>query len=138
MKTAMFGIVAALGIHAATAAPTVWDGVHTAEQAKRGEATYVEHCTSCHKAHLLGDDDYTTPLFGPSFMSKWNNRSVGDLYEKIRTTMPANDPDGLKPQEYVDVLSFLMSANELPTGQAELPPDLSKLKLITWTETRPR
>ena len=33
---------------------SVWDGVYTAEQAKRGEALYGQHCAACHGGTLLG------------------------------------------------------------------------------------
>jgi quinoprotein glucose dehydrogenase len=121
------------------AAPsTVWDGVYTAEQAKRGEAAYGQHCASCHKPDLLGDQDYVNPLIGPTFIARWKNKSVGDLYEKSKNTMPADYPDTLKPQEYADITAYLLSTSEFPAGQTELPTDLAKLKLITVTATRPK
>ena len=33
---------------------TVWDGVYTAEQAKRGAALYADNCASCHGLALGG------------------------------------------------------------------------------------
>jgi mono/diheme cytochrome c family protein len=133
-------VAAAFGIsaYAAAAGTTVWDKVYTAEQAKRGEEVYAKQCTSCHKDDLLGDNDYSQPLIGPQFLGKWNNKTVGDLYERTRTTMPANEPDTLKPQEYVDVVSYLLSVNSFPAGQTELPAELAKLKLITLLEARPK
>ena len=129
---------AALSRHAAAAGATVWDKVYTAEQAKRGEEVYAKQCTSCHKDDLLGDNDYSQPLIGPQFLGKWNNKTVGDLYERTRTTMPANEPDTLKPQEYVDVVSYLLNVNSFPAGQTELPADLARLKLIALLEARPK
>ena len=35
-------------------AKTVWDGVFTAMQAERGQASYTEYCLRCHKADLQG------------------------------------------------------------------------------------
>jgi mono/diheme cytochrome c family protein len=133
------GIVAAVAVSARGAAQTtVWDGVYTQAQAKRGEAAYLKDCASCHKEHLLGDDDYANPLIGPLFLGRWNNKSVGDLYEKNKMTMPANSPDTLKPQEYVDITAYLLSTSEFPAGQRELPPDLAQLKLITSLAARPK
>jgi quinoprotein glucose dehydrogenase len=135
---AMLVVSAAVASAHAAAPSTVWDGVYTAEQAKRGEAAYVKDCASCHKDHLLGDDDYVNPLIGPVFMARWNNKSVGDLYEKTKTTMPADYPDTLKPQDYVDITSYVLSASGFPAGRTELPPDLAALKLITFTQARPK
>jgi quinoprotein glucose dehydrogenase len=126
------GIFAAIVASARGAAQTtVWDGVYTEAQAKRGEAAYLKDCASCHKEHLLGDDDYANPLIGPVFLARWNNKTVGDLYEKNKTTMPANNPDTLKPQEYLDITAYLLRTSEFPAGRNELPADLAQLKLIT-------
>ena len=35
---------------------TVWDGVYTAEQAKRGAEVYANHCASCHGLALTGGE----------------------------------------------------------------------------------
>ena len=133
------GIVAVVGASARGAAQTtVWDGVYTEAQAKRGEAAYLKDCASCHKEHLLGDDDYANPLIGPVFLAKWNNKSVADLYEKNKTTMPANNPNSLDPREYLDITAYLLSTSEFPAGRNELPADLAQLKLITLRGTRPK
>jgi len=33
------------------------------------------------------------PLSGAQFLANWNGLTVGDLFERIRKSMPANDPD---------------------------------------------
>ena len=33
-----------------------------------------------------------TPLAGAEFMTNWNGLTLGDLFERIRTTMPLNYP----------------------------------------------
>jgi alcohol dehydrogenase (cytochrome c) len=42
--------------------------------------------------------------------------------------MPSNAPGSLKPEEYADVLSFVLSSNKYPAGKTELPTDPSALK----------
>ncbi|HMD48892.1 MAG TPA: cytochrome c, partial [Bryobacteraceae bacterium] len=64
---------------------SVWDGVYTQDQAKQGEAVYSESCSSCHGTSLIGQDA-APALAGGDFLSNWNGLTVGDLFERIRTT----------------------------------------------------
>src|SRR5215212_9818145 len=66
---------------------SVWDSVYTDSQALRGDSLYKESCAKCHGATLAGTDD-GSPLTGSNFLGNWNGLSVGELYDKIRTTMP--------------------------------------------------
>ncbi len=46
--------------------------------------------------------------------------------------MPKNYPGSLSEQEYVDVMSYLLSMNGMPAGAAELPSDslaLTRIKI---------
>ena len=38
------------------------------------------------------------------------------------------------PQVVIDILSFLLQANEMPAGDTELPPELAPLEKILFTE----
>jgi hypothetical protein len=44
--------------------------------------------------------------------------------------MPKNEPGSLSPEEYADVLAYLLKLNLMPAGPAELPPDSSALRTI--------
>ena len=46
---------------------SIWDGVYTEAQAKRGEAIYFERCVRCHGPALMGGTDGAGPLTGPTF-----------------------------------------------------------------------
>ena len=43
-------------VHAQPPTKSVWDGVYTEEQAKRGEPLYSQQCASCHGAELMGGE----------------------------------------------------------------------------------
>lgn len=118
------------------AAASVWDGVYTDEQAKRGEAVYYERCASCHGPELEGGD-MTPPLTGGGFTSNWNELSVGDLFERIRITMPLDRPRTLSRPQSADVIAFLLKANRWPAGTAELPRELAALKEIRIEAVKP-
>ncbi len=117
-------------IRAQSAGISVWDGVFTDEQAGRGEAAYRQECASCHGAELEGGD-MTPPLVGGGFTSNWNDLTLGDLFERIRLTMPLDSPGKLPRQQNVDVIAFMLKANGWPAGKTELGGDLGALKRVT-------
>jgi mono/diheme cytochrome c family protein len=114
---------------AQSAASSVWDGVFTEEQVKRGAAAYQRDCSNCHGAALEGGD-MTPPLVGGGFTSNWNDLTLGDLFDRIRLTMPLDSPGKLSRQQNVDVIAFILKTNAWPTGTTELAPDVGALKQI--------
>ena len=133
-------VVAALGLSVSAqqeqTADSVWAGVFTDEQAKRGEATYQQECSNCHGPGLEGAD-MTPPLTGGGFTSNWSDLTVGDLLERIRLTMPADRPGKLPRQQSLDVIAFILRANAWPAGASELPRDLAALKQIKIQANKP-
>lgn len=98
---------------------SVWDGVYTEEQAKRGEPLYYHDCSSCHGDKLQGDD--TSPaLAGTDFVTDWNGLTLGKLFDKIRLTMPRDGPSQVSNPEKADILAYILSVNKFPAGKAEL------------------
>ncbi len=56
-----------------------------------------------------------------SFMTSWNGRTVKDLLETVRRSMPKDKPGSLGAGAYIDVVSYLLQANKCPSGTRELP-----------------
>src|SRR5215831_6759745 len=96
-------------------------GVYTDEQAARGRETYVMQCKSCH-----------TPAShtGPTFATWWDRKTLSDLYQFVSTRMPKNEPGSLQPDEYADLIAYLLKLNDLPSGSEPLPADSVALKKI--------
>ena len=115
---------------------SVWSGVYSSEQAKRGEGTYAESCAACHGATLEGGE-MAPPLVGGLFNSNWNGLTLGDLMERTRIGMPQNNPGSLSRQQYADILAFMLATGQFPAGQAELPRETEVLKLITFEASKP-
>jgi len=115
---------------------SVWDGAYTEEQAKRGEALYQKECKACHGV-ALGGGESSPPLTGGAFLSNWNGLTLGDLFERIRKTMPQNAPGKLNRQQNAEVLAFLLSANKFPSGKSELPRQTEFLKEIRFEAVKP-
>ena len=123
---------------AATQAQTrsAWDGVYTTEQAKRGDQLDHGQCASCHGEMLTGGES-APPLAGGEFLSNWNGLTVGDLFERIRVSMPQDHPGRLSRQENADILSYILSVNKFPAGKTELQRQTELLKEIRFEATRP-
>jgi mono/diheme cytochrome c family protein len=114
------GFLASLAVAVvAQATRSVNEGVYTADQAKRGEALYKEQCAACHGDNLEGSGPMP-PLAGMDFLANWTGKTLGDLYEKTQTTMPATAPGTLSPEQTVDIVAFMLSKDNFPTGAAAL------------------
>jgi mono/diheme cytochrome c family protein len=94
-------------------------GVYTAEQATRGEAIYKEQCAACHGDNLEGSGPMP-PLAGMDFLTNWQGKTLGDLYEKIQTTMPATAPGTLMPPQTADLLAFMLKSSKYSAGSTAL------------------
>src|SRR5690349_12009816 len=114
---------------------SVWDGVYSEAQAARGEAGFIMHCASCHGANLGGTGE-APALAGPQFLSDFDGLSLGDLFDRIRTTMPQDNPGSLTRDGYADILAFLLKSNGLPPGAKELDRRSEYLKAISFSAAR--
>jgi quinoprotein glucose dehydrogenase len=121
---------------AAAAGRSVWDSVFTAEQAKRGQAAFKQTCAKCHLETLAGLDD-SPALTGAAFLAKWYGQTLGDLQDRIRTTMPSDDPGTLSRPLITDVIAYLLSFNSFPAGKSELSPALDSLSDVRIEASRP-
>lgn len=117
-------------------AKTVWDGVYSEAQAKRGEAVYAETCANCHGSELEGID-MSPALSGVTFSSNWNDLTMGDLAERIRISMPADRPGTMPRAQIADVMAFMLKANRFPAGTSDLPQDTPTLKQIRILPEKP-
>jgi mono/diheme cytochrome c family protein len=113
----------------AAAQSTTIHGVYTKAQAVRGERVYGEACARCHAPNLMGGEG-SPALAGEEFLSRWNGKSAGDLFERTRKTMPSDDPASLSRQQYADLIAYLLSANAYAPGEQELPRELPALNQI--------
>jgi mono/diheme cytochrome c family protein len=127
---------AALQTPAASEMRSVWEGVYTEEQAKRGEELYGKECASCHGDTLIGGGG-AAPLTGGSFLSNWNGLTVGDLFERIRKTMPQGNLGKLSKQQDADVLAYILRFNRFPVGKTELQRQVEFLKEIRFEAAKP-
>jgi mono/diheme cytochrome c family protein len=136
MWVAVAAVMALAGIGASQNPRSVWDGVYTAEQAKRGQARYNELCGACHGDTLAGGES-APPLAGGEFLANWNTLTVGDLFDRTRSTMPQNKPGSLSREISADILAYVLNANQFPAGKAALPQSSEVLKEIRIEAVKP-
>ncbi|MFA5909448.1 MAG: cytochrome c [Vicinamibacterales bacterium] len=100
---------------------SVQAGVYTAAQADRGQVLFRSKCASCHAPNRFTDD-----LFYTSFAGK----PMWEMFDVISDTMPEEAPGSMKPEEYVDVMAYLLKLNNFPTGELDLPVGKEALSAI--------
>jgi mono/diheme cytochrome c family protein len=125
-------------------------GFYTEEQAARGDGFFRGSCSMCHAVDPGRPDnrDVKAPP-GRGFGGAGNKvqinlasresiqqryRSVGSLFNKIRTSMPLYDAGGLSTEEYVDIAAYLLQGNGFPAGKEELKPDVTPMMGMTLAE----
>jgi hypothetical protein len=115
---------------------TVWDSVYTATQAARGETAYVKSCARCHK-ETLGGADENPALAGSAFLGNWNGQTLAALHDRIRSSMPPDDPGTFAPPIVTDVITHMLKVNGFPSGATELSSSGDSLKEIVVQSARP-
>jgi quinoprotein glucose dehydrogenase len=154
MKTAMPATAVLLALSGAfysqiraQSPASVWSGVYSEQQAKRGEALYKQECATCHGDALEGNgqteraqklERMLPPLSGDVFKGNWNGRPLSDLFDKMKRTMPRDDPGKISLNQNADILAYLLKFNGFPAGKAELPADPSLLTETIFEAVKPR
>jgi len=106
---------------------SVTDGIFGAEQALAGKAVYDKNCAVCHGADFQPSGG-VPPVKGEAFLANWKGRTVGDLYNKVRT-MPPGAAGSLSDPDYLDAVAYLLQTNGFKPGQ-DLPHDGALLRDI--------
>src|SRR5262245_18955887 len=70
-------------VTAQTSVPAAWNGVYSAQQAKRGEALYKQACGNCHGGTLTGGVR-APAVGGPAFVARWNGRQLPHLLDYMQ------------------------------------------------------
>lgn len=141
MVTAVMMVLAAAGVAAiaTSQAPpgSAKNGVYTAAQASRGKPLYDKQCAECHGTMATVFPELAPLLNDHVFQAAWKNRSLAELFDRIRDTMPQNKPRTLSPEQTIDIIAYILSGNRLPAGDLPLAPDVEALKQIRMDAEQP-
>lgn len=118
------------------ASPSVWDGVYTAAQAARGAVVFDAECAACHGTSGAGGG-MAPQLVGAAFSANYDGLTVGDLFERNRTTMPPGNEGVLTAEKIADVTAFMLKFNGFPAGEKELSSQAMMLKGIRYVAQQP-
>jgi len=106
---------------------SVWSGVYTAAQNKRGEELHSAVCVMCHGPQLNGAGQPEMPpspaIARASLLRKWSGQTVAALFVYVRHTMPPDSPGTLTDQQTIDSIAHMLAMSDMPAGNKELPAD---------------
>ncbi len=118
----------------AQAPSSVRDGIYTTKQAERGQAVYDDQCVSCHGQLTAFVPEMAALLADHTFKSRWQDRTLGDLFEVIQVEMPQDAPGTLSPQQTANLVAYILSGNRLPAGEVPLPVTVEQLRQIPFDQ----
>ena len=111
---------------------TIWSGVFSDIQARRGEKIVGNSCSGCHGPDLEGGDS-GPKLAGPIFLKKWSDKTVWELFDFIQTGMPQDSPGSLNKVNVANLVAYILEANKASPGTSDLPVDqaaLAKIRIV--------
>lgn len=106
------------------------NGVFTAEQAKRGASAYNSNCATCHGSELRSADREVPSLTDRSFKFSWVGKTIAEKFQIARDTMPPEEKHSLDDQVYLDIVSYILHFNKIPSGKEPLKADMQILQQI--------
>jgi cytochrome c len=120
---------------------SVWTGVYTQAQSKRGAEVHESACASCHGSRLNGAGQPDMPpspaIAREGFLRKWAGKSVAELFSYVHTKMPPDNPGTLSPQQSIDAIAHMLQVSNVPAGEKELPSEPNVLDNFL-IETQPK
>ncbi len=112
-------------------------GIYTDEQVVEGEAIYSSGCASCHGKDARGTEG-GSPLVGSVFQSRWQDKSIGALFEITKRTMPKSTPASLDDKSYAALVAFMLKINNYPAGNKQLASGKEELDKILFGPPAPK
>jgi mono/diheme cytochrome c family protein len=118
----LFVIVAANGQTAERR--SIRDGVFSAAQVERGRESFLWQCMDCHEMEeFTGVGAYLEKM-------ETEGKTLWEVFEYIWAEMPEDSPARLAPEEYADILAYILSVYGLSTGEADMPTNRAVLEPI--------
>lgn len=109
------------------------NGDYTTQQARAGQHVFSQHCSECHGSNLQGEAG--PPLKGQPFAAnlRYGKMSAQQLFDFIKTQMPASAPGSLTRRQYLQALAYILSENGYPAGSTPVSSStLASIKLLPY------
>ena len=74
---------------------------------------------------------------GKSFLGNWDGLTLDQLYDKIYTSMPPDNPKSVPRGQLADILAYVLAQNHFPAGKQPLSENMEQLKEITLLKSHP-
>ncbi len=131
----MAPLVLVAGDASAQQAPqTIWSGVFSAAQDIRGTTVHSAVCARCHGPNLNGagqpDAEPSPAIARVGFLTKWQGKTLADLFDYVKMNMPADNPGKRSDQEYIDAVAHMLAVSGAMPGSKDLPADKAALANI--------
>lgn len=104
---------------------------YTAAQARAGADLYDRYCVTCH-GPALTDGPFGPPLTGAAFEQRWAGRTLAELFDYLRATMPPGLTGQIDTGGYASLIALLLEKNGVPAADRVLaaqPANLSAMVL---------
>lgn len=123
-------LAGAMGPALAAGAGTSLPAIYTAKQAQAGAAVFANSCALCHGTAMQGG--VGPALKGDAFHQMVTTQSLtaANLLTVVSLTMPQEAPASLTPEQYNQVVAYILQQNGYPAGNTPLTPGTPTLKTL--------
>ena len=98
------------------------DGIFSAAQVERGRESFLWECMECHEM-----EEFTA---AGAYLEQMDGETLWEVFEYIWSEMPEDEPSWLEPEEYADILAYILSVYGMPAGEQDMPTNEAELERI--------
>ena len=108
---------------------TALDSIYSLSQIEAVSEIFTTDCATCHGKDLRGTEGGNA-LIGTRFQKTWSEKSIGELFEYTKLTMPVSNPGTYDDETYSALLAYILHQNKYPAGEQLLSSNKKELDKI--------